>query len=177
MSVAEAEARGVQGLDVSQGGLWSDAWHRLRRNKSAMVGFVLIGLAWNGAASRNFITGQFPYLLSGGFMGLGLIATGVALLFLATVRAERQLLTAKFDEMATLLARNLARLQYSSNGSSAREQVVATGGSYHRDDCTVLHGKTDLATITPEMAEAEGLTPCRVCDPPRPLKTEESAPA
>ena len=44
MSVAEAEARGVQGLDVSQGGLWSDAWHRLRRNKSAMVGFVLIGL-------------------------------------------------------------------------------------------------------------------------------------
>ena len=44
MSVAEAEARGVQNLDVSQGGLWSDAWHRLRRNKSAMVGFVLIGL-------------------------------------------------------------------------------------------------------------------------------------
>ena len=44
MSVAEAEARGVQHLDVSQGGLWSDAWHRLRRNKSAMVGFVLIGL-------------------------------------------------------------------------------------------------------------------------------------
>jgi ABC-type dipeptide/oligopeptide/nickel transport system permease subunit len=44
VSVAEAEARGVQGLDSSQGGLWSDAWHRLRRNKGAMVGFALIGL-------------------------------------------------------------------------------------------------------------------------------------
>jgi peptide/nickel transport system permease protein len=44
MSVAEAEARGVQNLDASQGGLWSDAWHRLRQNKSAMLGFVLIGL-------------------------------------------------------------------------------------------------------------------------------------
>ena len=162
--------------------LWADVDTRVRLGRIMglgfiTLGFVLIGVAWNGAASRNFVTGQFPYLLSGGFMGLGLIATGVALLFLATVRAERQLLTAKFDEMATLLARNLGRLQHSSNGSSPREQVVATGGSYHRDDCTVLHGKTDLATITPEMAEAEGLSPCRVCDPPRPLKTEESAPA
>jgi peptide/nickel transport system permease protein len=44
VSVAEAEARGVQQLDASQGGLWSDAWHRLRQNKSAMFGFALIGL-------------------------------------------------------------------------------------------------------------------------------------
>jgi peptide/nickel transport system permease protein len=42
MSVAEAEAREVQ-LDTPQG-LWRDAWHRLRRNKSALVGFALIGL-------------------------------------------------------------------------------------------------------------------------------------
>jgi peptide/nickel transport system permease protein len=44
MSVAEAEARGVQRLDAAQGGLWKDAWQRLRHNKSAVFGMVLIGL-------------------------------------------------------------------------------------------------------------------------------------
>ena len=44
MSVAEAEARGVEGLDTAQGGLWRDAWERLRHNRSAVIGFVLIGL-------------------------------------------------------------------------------------------------------------------------------------
>ena len=42
MSVAEAEAREVQ-LEAPQG-LWRDAWHRLRHNPSALVGFALIGL-------------------------------------------------------------------------------------------------------------------------------------
>jgi peptide/nickel transport system permease protein len=42
VSVAEAEAREVQ-LEAPQG-LWRDAWHRLRHNPSALVGFALIGL-------------------------------------------------------------------------------------------------------------------------------------
>ncbi|MDP9492520.1 MAG: ABC transporter permease, partial [Actinomycetota bacterium] len=42
MSVAQAEAREVQ-FDAPQG-LWRDAWHRLRRNPSAMVGLGLIAL-------------------------------------------------------------------------------------------------------------------------------------
>jgi peptide/nickel transport system permease protein len=40
MSVAEAEARAVQ-LDAPSG-LWSEAWHRLKHNKGAIVGFVLV---------------------------------------------------------------------------------------------------------------------------------------
>jgi peptide/nickel transport system permease protein len=44
MSVAEAEARGVEGLDAAQGGLWRDAWVRLRHNKAALVGMALIGM-------------------------------------------------------------------------------------------------------------------------------------
>jgi peptide/nickel transport system permease protein len=42
MSVAEAEARELK-LDAPQG-LWRDAWQRLRHNRSALVGFFLIGL-------------------------------------------------------------------------------------------------------------------------------------
>ena len=40
MSVAEAEAREVQ-LEAPQG-LWRDAWHRLRRNPGALIGFGLV---------------------------------------------------------------------------------------------------------------------------------------
>jgi len=42
VSVAEIEAVDV-GYEVSSGGLWSDAWHRLRHNPGALVGFGLVG--------------------------------------------------------------------------------------------------------------------------------------
>ena len=43
MSLAEIEAREVQ-LEPGGGGLWRDAWSRLRRNPGALVGFALVGL-------------------------------------------------------------------------------------------------------------------------------------
>jgi peptide/nickel transport system permease protein len=42
LSVAEIEA--VELSYESQGGLWKDAWVRLRRNPGALVGFALVGL-------------------------------------------------------------------------------------------------------------------------------------
>lgn len=138
------------------------------------AGFVVIGKAWDGAASINFTTGQFPYLLSGGFMGLGLIITGCTLLLLVTVRGEREVMSQKFDEVTKLLSRSLTRMQASSNGvPGSGEQVVAGETTYHRADCKILQGKTGLAPLTLEQAVAEGLTPCRVCDPPQLAKPEE----
>jgi peptide/nickel transport system permease protein len=42
MSVAEYEGRRI--LEAPPQGLWSDAWSRLRRNPSALVGFVLVSI-------------------------------------------------------------------------------------------------------------------------------------
>jgi peptide/nickel transport system permease protein len=42
MSVVELESREV--AFEAPGGLWGDAWRRLRRNPGAIVGFVLVGL-------------------------------------------------------------------------------------------------------------------------------------
>jgi len=42
MSVAEAEAREIQ-LEAPSG-LWREAWHRLRQNRGAVVGFVLVSI-------------------------------------------------------------------------------------------------------------------------------------
>ena len=43
MSVAELESREIE-IEAPGGGLWSDAWSRLRRNPGALVGFGLVGL-------------------------------------------------------------------------------------------------------------------------------------
>lgn len=43
MSIAELEAREIQ-LEPGAGGLWSDAWRRLRRNRGAVIGFCLVAL-------------------------------------------------------------------------------------------------------------------------------------
>ena len=163
--------------------LWGDADRRVRLGRIlgltfVTAGFVVIGFAWNGAAGVNFTQGQIPYLLSGGFMGLGLIVTGGVLLFLSTIRSERELMTNRYDEMARLLGRNLNRLQISSNGSgSSNGQVIAGEHTYHRAGCKFLEGKDGLTTVTVEQAAAEGLTPCRACGPPAPAPSEETATA
>ena len=43
MSIAELEAREIQ-LEPGGGGLWRDAWARLRRNPAALVGFTLVAV-------------------------------------------------------------------------------------------------------------------------------------
>jgi hypothetical protein len=160
--------------------LWGDADRRVRSGRVLgfaflTAGFIVIGLAWNGAASRNFLTGQFPYLLSGGFMGMALVFTGSTLLFLATVRAERQVMESRLDEMIRLLSRNLNRLSISTNGAGgSSEQVVAASSTYHRADCKILEGKEGLTTVTVDQAEAEGLEACRVCNPPKPSRSDRT---
>ncbi|MDQ4026332.1 MAG: hypothetical protein M3217_12725 [Actinomycetota bacterium] len=164
---------------------WQSVWVDVDRRVQAgrilglvfvTAGFVVVGKAWDGAASINFTTGQFPYLLSGGFMGLGLIVTGCTLLLLSTVRGERQVMTDKLDEVTKLLGRTLNRMQLSGNGvPGSAEQVVAGESVYHRAECKILQGKTGVTTLTVEQAAAEGLTPCRVCEPPAPPPAPEQA--
>ena len=135
-----------------------------------MVGFVLIFFAWNGAASKNIIMAQFPYVLSGGVAGMALIVTGSLLLLLATVRSERQIMSEKFDEVTKLLGRNLTGLQFSGSNGSGGElatKVVAASSHYHRAECKILEGKTGLLSVPLQQAIAEGLQACRVCEPPR----------
>jgi peptide/nickel transport system permease protein len=43
MSLAELEAREIQ-LDQPAGGIWSEAWERMRRNPQAIVGMVIVGI-------------------------------------------------------------------------------------------------------------------------------------
>ncbi len=75
-----------------------------------VIGGVLIGVAWDGAAELDYVQGQFPYLLSGAIPGLGLIVLGTAVLVLQTLRrdateraAQLERLNAAVAELATLV--------------------------------------------------------------------------
>ena len=53
-----------------------------------LLGGTLIVLGWNGTAKYACVDCQMPFLLSGGFAGLGLIVIGVGLLVIAQLRVE-----------------------------------------------------------------------------------------
>ena len=130
------------------------------------TGLLLIGLAWNGAAGVDFVSGQIPYLLSGGALGLGLIILGAALIIVQNSRQDRSLVEAQLKELNTAIARLANAVGAGGpggqNGGGVR--VVMGRSSYHRPDCRLAKGK-DLPMATIDAAEEEGLTPCRICNP------------
>jgi hypothetical protein len=134
-----------------------------------LVGFFVIFLGWNGAASFNDSRKQFPYLISGGIAGLALVAVGAALLVIEAARAERAELQSSIDE----LRRSIESMGSVGGGGGGAvrtavsgDLVVAGRGSYHRPDCRLVQGREDrLPMISTAEADEEGLTPCRICNP------------
>jgi hypothetical protein len=144
-----------------------------------VAGFLVIGLAWNGAASLDFIQGQFPYLLSGGLGGLGLIVAGMAIMYVQTTRAlaverSRQMERVNAEARAVLavireddLGPAAGAHNVSANGSGPQTGtlVVAGRSSFHDPECHLVAARTDLDRVEREQARGRGLNPCRICKP------------
>jgi hypothetical protein len=133
------------------------------------IGILIIGLAWNGAAGVDFVQGQVPYLLSGGFLGLALVVFGAALVVVQSNRRDRSLIEAQLRELNTAIARlanAVGGATGATNGRPGEERVIIGSSSYHRPDCRLVADK-DLPSTTLEAALAENLEPCRVCTPAR----------
>jgi hypothetical protein len=132
------------------------------------IGLLVIGIGWNGAAGIDFVSGQLPYLLSGGALGLALVVLGAALLVVQNQRRDRNLLEAQLRDLnvaVTRLANAVAGSPGALNGHGRDGTQVAVGrSSFHRPDCRLAEGK-GLALTTLDAAQAEGLTPCRICRP------------
>jgi hypothetical protein len=64
-----------------------------------LIGFALIGVAWAKVAPLTDVALQFPYLLSAGLPGLGLVMVG---LVVVNVAARRQDAAERARQLATL---------------------------------------------------------------------------
>jgi hypothetical protein len=110
-----------------------------------LAGFLLIGLAWDGAASENFVPAQFPYLISGGMAGIGFIIVGLTVILVQVLRndsAVRDGQLGQLEERLTELQRALAppdeydptvsgeyrpRPRATGNGEARTEEIRADG--------------------------------------------------
>jgi hypothetical protein len=135
-----------------------------------LVGFVLIGLGWNGMAKIAYADGQLPYLLSGGAAGIGFILLGATLLITAQVRDERMKLNEQLRQVATAISKAVGA---AGPAAASGDMVVAGKSTYHRLDCRLVEGKAEVDRVSIEVARLNGLSPCRVCNP----STEEDGSA
>ena len=128
-----------------------------------VVGFLLIVLGWNGAASVDYVPGQLPYIISGGLAGVGLIGGGLTLIVVVELRRTTLEVSAKLEQMSEIVASGVG------GGPSAvpsdGERVVAGRTSYHRPDCRLVESRADLQVMSPDAAHDRGLAPCRICEP------------
>lgn len=133
-----------------------------------LIGFAVIFFGWNGAASKNVSMAQFPYLISGGIAGLGVVIIGAALLIVQNAREDRARVEAVLERLVAAVeaggAAAGARAGATPGGGGAL--VLAGSTSYHRLDCTLLEARDEAHVMGLEEAFARRLEPCRVCRPP-----------
>jgi hypothetical protein len=135
------------------------------------AGLLVIGIGWNGAAGAGGeingvpnLSAQLPWLLSGGVLGLGLVVFGAALVIVHNARVDRARLESKFDELVDAVSRGAGAGTVAAPSSAAG--IYAAGGtSYHRPDCRLVSGRSDVNYVTGAEVADRGLSACRVCKP------------
>jgi len=78
-----------------------------------VAGFLALFLAWNGAAGKDRVEAQLPYLISGGLVGLALVGAG---LMVVNIQARR-------TDQAELIHRLETLMEARDEG--LREQISA----------------------------------------------------
>ena len=132
----------------------------------AGIGLLIIGLGWNGAASTADLRQQFPFLLSGGLIGLSLVLLGSSLLVVNGARDDRARLEAKLDEVLDALAAGGGPAPAGNLPPADLSGLVVAGtASYHVPGCRLVDGREETALLTPGEARDRELKPCRVCQP------------
>ena len=149
-----------------------DQWLLIVGGVLMPLGLLLIILGWLGASHTPLPFEQNSYLISGGILGLALVVAGGFIYFAywqsARIHESRQQardLTNAIARLETLLGSGVAEAVTGGRAATAAGvRFVATpnGSIFHRPDCTVVAGRTDLSSVDPDKTKLE---PCRICTP------------
>src|SRR5690242_7221063 len=136
------------------------------------AGLVAVGFGWYGAAHAHYAYDQFPYLLSGGLLGVCLTTLGGFLYFgawQAKTSHDQKNASKHLTEAVLALTEVSKQIQVALAGGAAAadlgsESVVAgaNGATIHRRDCALIAKRDDLRAVT---AQDAALSRCRVCEP------------
>ena len=145
-----------------------DVWMLVIGSVLMPLGVVLIVLGYIGASHTPLPFEQNDYLISGGILGLSLVIAGGFVYFgywqTVRVRESREQareLTAALGRVEALLRANDAT-NAGSTAAVGTFVATASGSIFHRQECTVVAGRTDLRRVDPER---DDLAPCRICEP------------
>lgn len=130
----------------------------------SLLGFLVMFFGWNGAASSNFVPAQFPYLISGGMVGLGIVVLGASLILVQNQRADMARLEAAVERVALAVERQGAGDPATSGLAGF---VLAGSSSYHVPDCTLPEARAEAHLVPLADVRGSNLEACRVCRPPQ----------
>lgn len=69
----------------------------------ALLGFLLVAVAWGQVAGETAVALQLPYLVSGGLTGLALVVTGLTIVDVAVRRQDAARRERQLEQLADLL--------------------------------------------------------------------------
>jgi hypothetical protein len=176
-------AHRVQRIDMR------DTWQVAAGAFLAVLGLVIILFAWYGAAHTAYVQQQIPYLVSGSFIGLGLMVLGGLLYWAhwlyrvydqadlhneAAMARQEELIHRLLDAIeegrpARRRSSPARAATLPSVSAGVREPLVvtATGTNVHRPDCPIV-ARHAAGARRISAGEAARRTPCRICQPALP---------
>ena len=125
------------------------------------LGFLLVFLGWNGAASVDRIPSQFPYLISGGVAGLCFVVLGVGMIVVQNQRADRAALQATLRELQA----SLERAGMAEGTDGGRKPFAKPGPRPTPTDDTTQLAVPRVAPLVAEPAPADAPAPPRATKP------------
>lgn len=130
-----------------------------------LIGFILIGAGWSGAAGLDYVQGQIPYLISGGLIGLGFILFGSTAMLVQTVKRSQARQQSQLEELSRTIGRVASAMTVGVNGQSRDSLVVIGSSSFHKPSCRMVGSRKEVVKVPRDSAVSEGLEPCRICKP------------
>lgn len=129
-----------------------------------LLGLLIIFFGWNGAASTDYVPAQFPYLISGGVVGIAVVVVGAAMILVQNFRTDMARLEAAVERVALAVERQHA--DAGAAGAGIDSYVVAGSESYHRVECALPEARAEAHLVPLTDVAGSTLQACRVCQPP-----------
>jgi hypothetical protein len=158
-----------------------------------VIGAVLLFLGWYGVSGSVHVAEQIPYLASASIPGAALVIVGAAHVAADRTRRSNERAADMVEALYRLLTEAVGRdgprvaapdtnetvppdaetsdaaIGATSTALAEAGLVQVGGGSrFHRPDCALVAGKTDVETVRADDIAERHLSACPICDPPSP---------